>query len=104
MATPASATTQCDRKDAYIGSDQWLRTVFSYTNISQWSGYTTYPYTGERERADGTLAYWIDKTCGGIADFNNGTTSPWRRTNFHNWYASGTRRAIEVQSNSNGSC
>lgn len=74
----------------------------TYTNRSSWHGYGARPYDARRlDSSD--IATWSEWVSGGGSTwFNNGSYSPYRKTDFYN--NGYTQRAAIYQHNDNGPC
>lgn len=89
-----------------LNASEWLQTPdphFSYTDVSVWSGDGGKGYTAERINTSGQFTYFLNIPDGGGHFFDNGSTSPYRKTSFYNWYNNSNYAHI-AQNNDNGSC
>jgi hypothetical protein len=90
----------CGATNSALPPFDYIHTCFSYTDLSRWDG--SQAYTAERQTVIETRTYIHDMPNGGFHDFDNGTTSPYRRTSLHNW--SLTSDVFVRQLDQNGNC
>lgn len=101
-ASTAHAGSCGGQRSAVLQASQWLQTDYSYTDRSWWLGDSLKGYTAERISTGG-VTYFHDMPNGGEHNFDNGSTSPWRKTSFYNWYSNSNWAHVE-QFNDSGSC
>lgn len=92
----------CDYKEGPLNPNSWMQTAFSYTDYSYWDDDDGKGYTAERHSTGG-ITYFLDKPSGGNNEFDNGSTSPWRKQSYYNWNQTQPSH-WQVQMNDNGTC
>jgi hypothetical protein len=81
--------SHCRHAEGWVAAQDWLQTTFSNTSKSTWaptgSG-SSYGYTAERIKPDGTFSYYLNIENGGYFEKDFYPTSAERKTSAYNWY------------------